>query len=163
MKHTQKQWKITGFIPLLALALFAVCLLCVLLTGAGVYKELVARDQNVYLQRTAVQYVSNRIHQADSTGSICLDTYDGISVLLLKETIGDKPYVTYVYCYDGKIRELFTKDGYDFQPGDGEVILDAEELSFAWDGQALSVRICFEGSAVRRFTVTPRSIQEGSA
>lgn len=54
-----------GLLALLLLLVFAVCVLSVLLTGAGTYQTLTRRDQDSYDRRTAAQYLATRVRQAD--------------------------------------------------------------------------------------------------
>lgn len=160
MKDVPRQWKITGFFPLAAAVLFAACLLAVLLTGAKVYRTILDKNQAAFAQRSAVQYVTTRVRQADRADTIRVERIDGMDVLLLEETVNGKDYVTYVYCYEGKIRELFTKAGYEFSPQDGEVILDAKSMAFSWEAPILSVHILFVDETQRSVSLRVRSSGE---
>ena len=51
--------------PLLLFAVFTVCILSVLLTGADVLKTISKRDQESFRQRTCAQYLTTRIRQSD--------------------------------------------------------------------------------------------------
>ena len=75
MKKEQENSKITGLMALLVFAVFAVCVLGVLLTGAGVYKRLVGSGAEDYSRRTAAQYVTTRVRQADRAGSVGLEDF----------------------------------------------------------------------------------------
>ena len=60
---------------LVLFAVFAVCILMILLAGADVYRRLTERDQSVYGRRTIAQYLTTRIRQADSGGSLRVEEF----------------------------------------------------------------------------------------
>lgn len=161
MKKEQDNSKITGLMALLVFAVFAVCVLGVLLTGAGVYKRLVGSGGEDYSRRTAAQYVTTRVRQADRAGSVGVEDFGGQDALVLREEIGDNMYFTRVYCFDGWIRELFTAESGDFSPEDGEKVLEAEGLSFAMEGSSLLAQITLPDGTVQELTLHLRS--EGEA
>lgn len=132
--------RITGFLVLVVFALFALCLLLVLLTGAGSYEALVNRGETTWETRTAAQYLTTRVRQGDTDGGIALEEFGGHSALVLRQKIDGESYLTRIYCYEGYLRELFTAENGSFSPEDGEKLLEMESLSFAWEGSVLSAR-----------------------
>lgn len=141
MRINQERSKITGLAALLVFTVFAVCILSVLLTGADVYQRIAEREEHNYDRRTAAQYITTRVRQADRSGSLSVESFGGVDVLVLREEIDGDSYETRVYCFEGYIRELFTVAGGDFTPGDGEKLLRAAGLSFQWETPVLSVEI----------------------
>ena len=118
---------------LLLFAVFAVCVLSVLLTGAGTYRRLTARDQAAFDSRTATRYVTTRIRQADRAEGVALRRLDGVDALVLTAQIDGTGYETWIYCYDGQLRELFIREDAQAQAESGETILAMESLSVQWD------------------------------
>ena len=157
MKKEQENSKITGLMALLVFAVFAVCVLGVLLTGAGVYKRLVGSGAEDYSRRTTAQYVTTRVRQAGRAGSVGVEDFGGQDALVLREEIGGSVYLTRVYCFDGWVRELFTAESGDFSPEDGEKVLEAEELSFAMEGSSLLAQITLPDGTVQELTLYLRS------
>lgn len=49
---------------------FAGCVLGVLLTGADAYQRLTDRGQETFDERTAAQYLTTRVRQADAAGGV---------------------------------------------------------------------------------------------
>ena len=137
--------------------LFAVCILMVLLTGADVYTRLVEDGEEAYARRTAAQYLTTRVRQGE-----CVSTEDfgGCDALVFRETIGSRAYLTRVYCYDGAIRELFSAEGGDFSPEEGETVLEASKLSFSLDGALLQAEIAFPDGSTEQLTWYLRTGQE---
>lgn len=152
--------KLTDLMSLVSFGMFAVCILLVLLTGAGVYQNLVDRGETCYDQRTALQYVATRIRQADTSGGIALEDFGGQEALVLREEIRGRQYLTRVYCYGGFVRELFTAEGGNFSPDAGEKILAAEELTFILEDSLLTARITLTDGTSQELTLYLRSAEE---
>lgn len=145
----RKNAKITGLLVLVVFALFAVCILMVLLTGAKTYEALVNRGDTAYEYRTAARYLAARVQQSDVAGGIFLEDFGGCSTLVLRQEIDGEGYLTRVYCHEGHLRELFTAEGGSFAPEDGEKLLEMESLRFAWEAGGLSARfVTAEGEPV---------------
>jgi len=136
MKIRQNNRKAESLLALLLFAVFAVCILTVLLTGADVYQRLSSRDQSSYDQRTAAQYLATRIRQADTADGVTLRVFEGRDALVLVQEIDGVRYETMLYCHDGYLCELFMEaealldeDGaYTVVPEDGEKVLAADTL-----------------------------------
>ena len=141
MKQKSTQFHIPALAVLLVGAVFAVCLLLVLLTGAEGYAALVQRGEESYRQRTAAQYVTTRVHQAPSGACIQVGFFHGIPTLEIRETLEDRQYLTRVYCHDGYLRELFTPDNEAFALSDGEKLVPLEQIAFFPEGSRLDVTL----------------------
>ena len=125
-ERTAKQFHISGLAALLMLAVFAISILSVLLTGAKVYAGLTEDGGLRYAHRTAAQYLATRLRQS---GGVYTEDFGGVTALVFPETIDENVYITRIYCYDGWLRELFTAENGEFSPADGEKILEMERLS----------------------------------
>ena len=134
MTEKRRQRGIHALPPLVLVGVFAACILSVLLTGAGVYRDLTQRGRDAAAQRTAGQYLATRVHQWDTAGAVEVGAFAGASALLLHEEIDGEAYVTRIYYWDGYIRELFTLAGGEFSPEDGEAVLAAGGLTFSAGG-----------------------------
>jgi len=133
MKREQNRWKMGSLMALVVFLIFAVCVLMVLLTGADVYKRLVDRDRASYDQRTAVNYLTTKVRQADLVDMVRIQNSEDRDVLVITEEIDGNCYETWIYCYDGYIRELFTAAGSGLPLEAGDKVLEAEQLMFCWE------------------------------
>ena len=130
--------RIQQVLALLCLLVFALCVLFVVLSGASCYKDLVDRGGASYAQRTAMQYLTTRIRQAQR---VQIGDFEGLETLILEETINGEVYTTKVYCYDGWLRELYTVPGVTIAPKGGTPILEGEELELSQEGKLLRVTL----------------------
>ena len=124
---------------LLLFGVFSVSILGVLLSGAGVYRHLVWRDEHAYEQRTAAQYVTMRLRQ--SAGEVSVAPFGDGEALELWERIDGEAYVTRVYCSGGCLRELFSRGDAQVVPQDGQMVLAAKDMTFLLEEDLLTVRI----------------------
>lgn len=162
MKQRQPKTKTSfgGLAVLLLFAVFAVCILSVLLTGADVYKGLASRSAESYEQRTSAQYIATRVRQADRLGSISVRQFGEEDALVLAETIQDTVYETLIYYSGGMIRELFIQSGAGFAPEDGFEVMEAQGLEISADGEparTLNIRIHLSDGSWEELTLYLRS------
>lgn len=163
MKQQGKKRNMGGLLTLLLFAVFVVCVLSVLLTGADAYQRLRQRDQSSYERRTAAQYITTKVRQADQAAMVYPAAFDapqaeaeGDTLFLLEEVEGTV-YSTRLYCHDGFLRELFADPEGEFAPGDGEKVLEAESVWFTLDGDLLTVELTDEEGQQEQFTLYLRS------
>ena len=130
--------KLTDLLTVLVFTVFALCVLLVLLTGAGVYRDLVAKGEDGYDRRTAAQYVITRVHQA---GDVSVESFGGGQCLTFREEGEDGVYLTRVYCQGGFLRELYTPEDAALEPGDGEPVLPLESMQVSVEDGLLTVTL----------------------
>ena len=54
--------------------------------------------------------MTEKLHQADSSDSIAAGSFDGQDAIVIRQNYSDQSYVTYLYAYDGYLRELFIRE-----------------------------------------------------
>ena len=154
MPTRMKKNNLSGLLALLVFAVFAVSVLMILLNGADIVQKVSARDRESFGRRTAAQYITTRIRQADTADGI--DVRDG-EVLVLSEEIDGYVYDTLVYCCDGYLREMFCERGMEQDPEFGEKILPLEEMRLSLSGNMLSADIAFADGSEEQLTFALRS------
>ena len=162
MRRFKSKHYMEGLLVLLLFGVFAVSILSVLLSGAGVYRRLVERDDASYDRRTAIHYVATRVRQADRAGSVSVRSFEGCPALILSEEIEGEVYETRIYHYDGYLRELFVSAEGDFLPEDGEKVLPSGSFLVAAVEPGLQIRILTEDGCWQELRLALRS-GEGAA
>ena len=123
---------------------FAISVVALTGTGASVYQSVVNKMSSNYSSRTSFSYIYNKVHQSDVDGLVSVGTYAGGDALVISEEIDNITYCTYLYEYDGKVKELFTRYGQDLDPEFGTDILDVK-----------SFKITKVTDSLYRFDITP--------
>ena len=92
------------------LLLIAFLLFSLLLSGVGsvIYQKGTDSLNENYTTRTALAYLQEKLRQHDETGAFTETTVGDQPALALTETKDDGTYITYIYYYEGALRELFT-------------------------------------------------------
>lgn len=145
-----KKRNMTGVLVLLVFAVFMVSVLLVLLSGADTVQRLTQRDQRSYHHRTALQYITTRVRQADLAGAVNIDGTG--STLVLTEQIEGQPYQTRIYCCEGYLREMFCAAGAELSPEFGEAILPMAHFAAARKDNTLRVELSLpDGSSEHLF------------
>ena len=139
MRRSKNKHNGNGLMILLLFGVFSVSVLGVLLSGAGVYRQLSRRDEHAYAQRTAAQYVTMRLRQ--SSGKVSVVPFGDGETLELWEQIGGETYVTRVYYSNGGVWELFCRTDAQVDPQDGQVVLPAEAMHFQLEDDLLTIRL----------------------
>lgn len=157
-----------GVYVLLLFAVFAGCILLVLLFGASAYEKLVERDQAAYDSRTGVQYLAAKVRHSDSADHIFVGSFsdrtdadaDEIDTLYLQFVgeEGEVPgYYTKIYYYDGYIREVLCEEDGGLAPEDGNEILASQGLRIERDGDLLSFAVTNEDGSESTLNIAVRS------
>ncbi len=128
MNNKPRKNHIDTLSALLLFLIFAVCILSVLLAGAGVYKRLTVRDSDAYRQRTCTQYIATKVRQCPSPDAISVTDFGDGDCLIFTEKIDGQEYMSMIYCYGGYLRELFADPLYIPSPEAGEKVIEASGL-----------------------------------
>ncbi len=108
--------------------IFTVCMLFVLMSGAGAYKDISAAMEEQHQERTVLNYITAKIRHFDSAGGVSLTDFEGSNALALEENIDGDIYETLIYYYDGYIYELFSLKDSGLTPADGFEIIPASGM-----------------------------------
>ena len=141
------------------LLLFMLSALSVIAIGASIYQKNVASTSINSNMRISFAYVTEKVRQADENGSIYVDEIFNKNVLVLQQELDGELYNTYIYDYDGYLRELFARADLDnFYPQTGQKIIrvnsfDIEKVS----GNSLKATITTNDAVDESFYITIRS------
>lgn len=132
----QRRHSMTDLVFTLTLfCVFAASALIVVVIGANVYRSTVAGMDENFSTRTAVAYISEKVRENDrfdTQSSVELTTFGSADALALRRTQGEAVYYTYIYYYDGALRELMTSGEYrsDQDLAAGQVIAQLNDVTF---------------------------------
>jgi hypothetical protein len=86
---------------------FAAASLIVVYIGADVYRSTIQSMDLGFEVNTTITFVSTKIRQHDANGGIRVDTLEGQNALVLEHIIGEAVFETWIFHYDGFLREMF--------------------------------------------------------
>lgn len=135
---------------------FAASALMVVLIGANVYKKTAKQMEHNFSTRTSMAYVATKVRQNDVADAMILTTLQGVPALLLRQEIEGAYFDTWIYHFDGALREIFTPSGNDIALEDGQHIVDVDSLRIeGTDGSLLLTSFDLDGYEVS-YRITPR-------
>lgn len=118
---TKKSSAFTGLFNFLLVWLLGVLALMLITVGIQTYKNTVDKMNCNAQVRTSLQYIITKFEQSPKD-VVYLTQLENTSAIALEENIENQIYVTYIYFYDGALRELQIKKGAQFGPQAGEFI-----------------------------------------
>lgn len=112
MNHSaRKEHSVDLLFSILLFGIYVLFLLLMLLFAAKAYQNAVKGTEENYNLRTAMSYLTVKIRQHDNGRDVFLENLQGTEALCLTDEIEGETYTTYIYLYDGQLRELFTLEG----------------------------------------------------
>ena len=111
--------------------LFACCMFFVLISGAKSYKNVTAVMEEQFSINTCISYVTAKVRHYDSEGAVIIGKIGDTDALLLKEMIDGEEYLTYLYCYDDSLMELFCSADMEVYPIEGQKIMELDSLELS--------------------------------
>jgi hypothetical protein len=139
-------------------AVFLFLSIGLVLLGSSVYRKVVAGSQANDNMRTTLSYIANQVRRNDAQGNIQVGEFYGQDALLLTQYLEGIECVTYLYCWEGSLRELFVEKGYELTPESGLPLIPLEDIYFSVSEEGLiSVEALLSGGARGRLLLAPRS------
>ena len=144
-------------------AVFLFLSIGIVMLGGSVYRSVMQGSNENDQIRTTFSYIANQVRRADSDGGVGISQWADREVLLLNQNYGGYAYVTYLYHYDGALRELFVEKGVELELEAGLPIVWIEGIHFQENGQGLiSIQAVFNGGKEEQMLLSTRS-SAGSA
>jgi len=109
--------------PLLLTGLYILSAVTVLLLTAGVYSGGRTRSQAQYESFTALSYLTERVRRNDREEGLCLGKIGEQDAIIFTIHTETGSYDTYLYCYEGHLRELMVKKELTPEPNMGRKLL----------------------------------------
>ena len=141
MRKQKVQHRMQGAFVFVLLGLFAILATLLVLLGAQMYRNVTQRADQGNSNRVLGSYVRSMIRAEDAGESVSIEDHDGIATLTMHEMIGEDPYVTWIYAYDGVLCEQFTRAERPFKPEAGTKLVAVNSFEPEIEGSMVTVRI----------------------
>lgn len=129
MEKKQRSTWIANYAGILAiLCSFVIGSLVLVNVGIHVYKNIVENNAKNFSLRASLAYVATKVRQCDRNDCIFITEEEGVPILVIKEELQSGTYRTMIYCYKGKLRELFQEEGMEYKLADGLEVTDLTEF-----------------------------------
>ena len=132
---------------------YAMVLLMFVSLGATVYRSVTQQMELHQTQRTAENYLREKVRQNDRAGDVSIGEIEGVPALQIGQTVGGKEYVTYIFTEGGSLKELLVSAEKKAKMSDGTVLLSMEEVSFAEEQGCLTVTLQLDDNHSHTFQI----------
>lgn len=129
MEEKQPKHIIDTLFVIALFCLFALSAIFLITIGANIYGKTVNNMEDNFNNRTALAYITEKVRQSDSTDSLSIGTFHECPALIITSKIEDTEYLTYLYEYDGYLREIMIRKGMTLDPGIGQTIIAVSSFS----------------------------------
>lgn len=115
-------------------AVFIFMALIIIGSGAAAYKNSAAQMEDRFDRQTCISYITAKIRSNNEADKISVVDFNGVNALCIRDNFGEDAYNTYIYLYDGMIRELFCSAEVSLDLEAGSALTSASELNFSCSG-----------------------------
>lgn len=126
--NSRRNHMIDLLFPIILFLIFTISAVVVILLATRIYESTTGASVLNDTARTSLSYVSEKIHQSDSTDCISLGTFDGCESLIMTHSDERAGYTTYIYVYENQLKELFIKNGVTATASAGKTILQVQDF-----------------------------------
>lgn len=109
--------------------LFALSAVFLITIGANIYGRTVNNMEDNFNGRTALAYITEKVRQSDSADSLSIGTFQGCPALIIASEIENTEYCTYLYEFDGYLKEMTLRKGMTLNPDIGQNIIAVSNFS----------------------------------
>lgn len=141
-RRNEKKHVIDFLFPLAVFFVLAASAVALVVLASGFYSRQVEASSDSYSGRTTLAYVTEKLHQNDENGAVSVGNFDGSDALVIRQSYGGKEYVTYLYAYDGYLRELFIQEGTEAKASDGRKILETKAFEAREESDGIFYLYC---------------------
>lgn len=127
--HQKQQKHIIDLLFVIALfCLFALSAIFLISIGADIYGKTMTNMEHNFDARTSLAYVTEKIRQSDQMDQIAIGNLDDCPALVITYHTSDSTYITYIYEFNGYLKELMIKDAISLGPEAGQNILEIKDF-----------------------------------
>lgn len=121
--------KIDSIFVIALFTVFAITSFLLIFIGAKQYQHTANAMDSNYESRTISSYLTEKVRQHDCDSAVYLCKLEGTTALALESIENEVTYITYIYYYDGVIREIIVTDTSVFSLASGQEIVATSGFS----------------------------------
>ena len=131
MEDRQQRHIIDVLFVLALFGIFALAAIFLITIGANIYGKTMTNMENNFDTRTALAYITEKVRQADLENQISVGDLDGCPALIISSGTEENQYKTYLYEYQGSLKELMMKQDIQLSPSAGQDILAVSDFELS--------------------------------
>ena len=132
MEERQQRHIIDVLFVLALFGIFALSAIFLITIGADIYGKTMNNMERNFDARTALAYITEKVRQSDLENQIDLGELDGCPALIISSGTEQNQYKTYLYEYQGTLKELMMKQDVLLSPSAGQDILAVSDFTLTF-------------------------------
>ncbi len=128
MEERQQRHIIDILFVLALFGIFALSAIFLITIGANIYGKTMNNMERNFDTRTALAYITEKVRQSDLESRISVGELDGCPALIISSGTEETQYKTYLYEYQGSLKELMMKQDILLSPSAGQDILNVSDF-----------------------------------
>ena len=132
MEERQQRHIIDVLFVLALFGIFALSAIFLITIGADIYGKTMNNMERNFDARTALAYITEKVRQSDLENQIDLGELDGCPALIISSGTKQNQYKTYLYEYQGTLKELMMKQDVLLSPSAGQDILAVSDFTLTF-------------------------------
>ncbi len=126
---------VESFLVVLLLTIFSCAIAIMILQGSQTFKQIIRDKNTIEDLRIATSYINMIVAQNDCLNSIAVEPsfLDKYSALVIKHSDEEDGFITYIYCDDKFLWELYAAKGEVPDPAMALKIVPADAVTFDYD------------------------------
>lgn len=128
MEERQQRHIIDILFVLALFGIFALSAIFLITIGANIYGKTMNNMERNFDTRTALAYITEKVRQSDLDSRISVGELDGCPALIISSGTEENQYKTYLYEYQGSLKELMMKQDILLSPSAGQNILNVSDF-----------------------------------
>ncbi|MBD5548797.1 MAG: DUF4860 domain-containing protein [Lachnospiraceae bacterium] len=129
MEEKQPKHIIDTLFVIALFCLFALSAIFLITIGASIYGRTVNNMEDNFNNRTALAYITQKVRQSDNADSLSIGTFHECPALIITSRIENTEYCTYLYEYNGYLKEIMLRKGMTLDPDIGQNIIAISDFS----------------------------------
>lgn len=117
---------IDSFFVFMLFSIFTICAILLIAFGANIYRKTITNFEEHFNVTTSIAYIEEKFRQCDNADAFSVVEFGDGNALMISSTVNDIDYHTYIYMFDGHLKELHTKADNTLNPGAGQNLLDVK-------------------------------------
>ena len=110
-------------LPMGLICLFAFCSLALALFGGQAYRQIQGAVDDSFDCNVAASYLRNKLSQNNTGDSISLREENGVQLLVISTTVGERSFETRIYHANGQLRESTVAAGMPFEISPADITI----------------------------------------
>ena len=147
---------ISGAFVFLLLGVFAVISTLLVLLCAQAYRNTVDQTALHRDERIVQSFIRNTLRGEDVENAFGVVEIDGVNALTIANNYDGEVYLRYLYCYNGKLWDLFRSAEDSFDPTLGEEVCPAESFTASLSDGLVTVEMTDAEGKPYTFSIAQR-------